>query len=95
MQCTQKEVMCKEQSMNETPAVSLADIDPGQEVTLVSLEGGQGFRHRLTEMGLTPGVRFKLLSKGQPGPFIILVKETRLVLGRGMTDAVMVRPVEK
>jgi ferrous iron transport protein A len=87
--------MMNEQSMDESPAISLADVEPGRDVTLVSLEGGQGFRHRMTEMGLTPGVQFKLLSKGQPGPYIILIKETRLVLGRGMTDAVMVRLVQE
>ncbi len=72
----------------------MADVDTGRDVVLVALEGGHAFRHRLAEMGLTPGVQFKLLSKGHPGPYIILIKETRLVLGRGMTDAVMVRPVE-
>ena len=34
-----------------------------------------------------------VLGKGRPGPFIITVKDTRLVLGQGMVHRIFVRPL--
>ena len=76
------------------PTMPLAIASPGQEVVLAAIRGGRQLQHRLAEMGLTPGARFKVLNKGQPGPFIILVKDTRLVLGLGMVHAITVRPLD-
>lgn len=72
----------------------LAIVGIGEEVELAAV-GGRRLQHRLAEMGLMPGARFKIINKGQPGPFIILVKDTRLVLGRGMVHSVTVRAVSK
>ncbi len=73
------------------PVQRLSDIAQGQEVLLVGLDGGREFVHRLAELGLTPGVRFRVIRRGGLGPFIISIKDTRLMLGRGMTRKVMVR----
>ena len=62
----------------------------GQEVTLAEARGGRGFLLRLAEMGLTPGARFRILKKGRPGPYIVDVKGSRLVLGRGMIHRISV-----
>jgi len=64
----------------------------GEEVVLASVDGGRGLLHRLAEMGLTPGVRFRIMSKGRPGPFIISLKDSRFVLGRGMVHRILVFP---
>ena len=71
--------------------LALASI--GQEVELAAVHGGRKLQHRLAEMGLSPGTRFKIINKGRPGPFIVTVKGTRLLLGRGMAERVLVRPV--
>ncbi|MCK4601525.1 MAG: ferrous iron transport protein A [Phycisphaerae bacterium] len=71
----------------------LAMASLGQEVELVTVNGGRGLLHRLAELGLRTGVRFRILTQGQPGPFIILLKDTRLVLGQGMVHRILVRPV--
>lgn len=76
------------------PPMPLAMATIGQELVLAELRGGKKMKHRLAEMGLTPGARFRVLNCSQPGPFILLVKETRLVIGRGMIHRVMVRPVD-
>lgn len=65
----------------------------GQEVELVNVAGGRSLQHRLAEMGLTPGVRFRVISRGRPGPIIILLKGSRLMLGRGMIHRVTVAPM--
>ncbi|MFC1632175.1 ferrous iron transport protein A [Candidatus Omnitrophota bacterium] len=66
-------------------------IAPGKEVVLVSIEGGWGLRKRLNEMGLNEGMSFKLLQFHKPGPCIILVGQTRLILGYGMAHKILVR----
>jgi Fe2+ transport system protein FeoA len=71
----------------------LAMAGAGQQVELACITGGKDLLHRLAEMGLTPGTTFSILNKGQPGPFIILLKDTRLILGRGMAHSIMVYPV--
>lgn len=76
------------------PAMPLAAVGIGEEVTLAAITGRKKLQHRLAEMGLTPGVRLTVLNKGTPGPFIILVKETRLVLGLSMIHSVRVRAVD-
>ncbi|NQS99707.1 MAG: ferrous iron transport protein A [Candidatus Omnitrophica bacterium] len=69
----------------------LSLVRPGKEVILVSIEGGWGFRRRLTEMGLKEGMKFKLLHLHKPGPSIIVVADTRLVLGYGMAHKILVK----
>lgn len=63
----------------------------GQEVVLASVAGGRGLVHRLAEMGLGPGARFRVLARGRPGPFIIGLGAGRLILGRGMVHRIRVR----
>ncbi len=72
-------------------AMPLLMAAEGQEVTLAEVRGGKEFLLRLAEMGLTPGARFRILQKGRPGPFIVSVKESRLVLGRGMIHRIFVQ----
>jgi len=71
----------------------LAMASVGQKVTLAEVQGGRDLQHRLAEMGLTPGAQFAVVNKGNPGPFIISVKGSRLMLGRGTVHRVMVRAI--
>jgi Fe2+ transport system protein FeoA len=43
-------------------------------------------------MGLVPGVPVRVLQNNAPGPVIVAVKDTRLCLGRGVANKVMVSP---
>ena len=65
-------------------------VVPGKEVILVSTAGGRGLRARLTDMGLIEGTRLKVVHSYRPGPCIILVGNTRLVLGYGMVQKILV-----
>jgi len=71
----------------------LAMVSAGQKVALADVQGGRDLQHRLAEMGLTPGARFTVINKGNPGPFIISVKGSRLMLGRGTVHRVKVKAV--
>lgn len=75
----------------EENILPLTDVAPEKELTLVSIEGGHGFSRRLTDMGLKKGANFKLLHNDRPGPCIIALGNTRLVLGHGMAHKIMVK----
>ena len=67
----------------------LTSVSPGQEVTLIDIQGGRGIRARLYSMGLIPGVRLTVLG-ARGGPIMIAVNDTRLALGFGMAQKIMV-----
>jgi ferrous iron transport protein A len=69
----------------------LALAGPGRELVLDHVQAGRRLQHRLAEMGLRPGARFRVLTRGQRGPLIVSIGETRLALGHGMVPRVYVR----
>ena len=62
----------------------------GQKVRLVSIDAGCNLKNRLAAMGLVPDVEIIVAENSHPGPFVIIVKTTRLVLGRGMVNKITV-----
>lgn len=74
-------------------AIPLACLCVGQEAEIVGLEGGRCLTQRLAEMGLTPGVKIKVVrSCAFGGPIEIEVRNTNLALGRGVAARVFVKP---
>ena len=53
---------------------------------------GHRLVHRLNHMGLIPGAQVMVMRNNAPGPVIVAVRDTRLCLGRGVANKVMVRP---
>jgi ferrous iron transport protein A len=76
--------------MDITIAKALSEIEEGAKVTIVAIQGGRGIRSRLTTMGLMPGVKISVLRNGGSGPFVISIKNSRMALGRGVADKIMV-----
>ena len=70
--------------------MSLSMIGTGQRVTFVRVDAGRGLRARLAAMGLVPGVELEVIRNTFSGPFIIAVKGTRVMLGRGMAHRIIV-----
>jgi len=68
----------------------LAMINPSEEVTVAEIRGGRGLVQRLADMGLTPGTRLKVINSQMPGPILIDLRGSRLVLGHGVALKVMV-----
>jgi len=71
----------------------LAMVSPGEVVQVVGVRAGWGFRRRLADMGLTPGVTIGVLNSQVPGPIIIDLRGSRLVLGYGMAQKILVRRI--
>ncbi|MDI6775490.1 MAG: FeoA family protein [Verrucomicrobiota bacterium] len=70
----------------------LAIAGSGETLELVDVHGGLGLRRRLAEMGLGPGSRFTVETCGRPGPFVIRVKDSRLILGQSTVSRIFARP---
>lgn len=68
----------------------LAMINPSEEVTVAEIRGGRGLVQRLTDMGLTPGTTLKVINSQMPGPILIDLRGSRLVLGHSVALKVMV-----
>lgn len=64
----------------------------GKAVRLVSIDAGKKLTHRLTELGLTPGVEL-LLVHDSGGPLLLSVRDSRVAVGRGMANKLMVADV--
>ncbi|MBI5592330.1 MAG: FeoA domain-containing protein [Deltaproteobacteria bacterium] len=68
----------------------LVIVQAGRRVRLVSVEAGHGLQGRLAAMGLVPGVEIEVLGNSLHGPFLIAVKGSRIMLGRGMAQKIVV-----
>lgn len=64
----------------------------GKYAEVNNIEGGELMGKKLMEMGVNKGAVIEMM-RNDAGPLIIKVGETRLVLGRGMAQKVMVREV--
>ena len=68
----------------------LVMAERGRTVLIKSLRGGHGFRRKLVDMGLVPGMEIKVISNTNGGPMVVGVFDTRIILGRGMAHRIMV-----
>jgi ferrous iron transport protein A len=68
----------------------LAIVQSGRQVRVVAIEAGHRLQGRLANMGLVPGMEIRVLSNSMRGPFLIEVKGSRIMLGRGMAQKIIV-----
>ena len=45
----------------------LSQVNVGDEVVLMDIIGGRGIKSKLFNMGLTPGLRLKIITKNSSG----------------------------
>ncbi|MFO7655247.1 MAG: FeoA family protein [Candidatus Krumholzibacteriia bacterium] len=62
----------------------LSMVRQGTRARLREVRAGRGLRGRLAAMGLVPGCEIEVLRNSGRGPFIVAVRDARIVLGRGM-----------
>lgn len=76
--------------MSETDKiVPLSSVKNGKSVKIKGFtRDGKGFRSQLAGMGLLAGKKIKIISSN--GPMLVSLGESRIVVGRGMTDKILV-----
>ena len=75
--------------MNEQ-RISLSALAPGEVGVVRQLAGGRGFISRLATLGFTLGIEVNMVQNFGHGPLIVLVRDTRVALGRGEAMKVLV-----
>jgi Fe2+ transport system protein FeoA len=73
--------------------MTLANALIGETVRLITIEGGTQIRRRLADMGLSTGMEVKVITGIEHGPIILAVKDSRLAIGRGMAEKIIVEKV--
>ena len=76
--------------MTDKQLKPLSNVRAGETVKLVRVDAGRGLNNRLASMGLVSNVEITVVSGGHPGPFVINVKGSKIMLGRGMANKIMV-----
>lgn len=76
--------------MKNKKLIPLSIVKAGEKVRLVSIDAGRGLKSRLTAMGLVPNVEITVVNNSHPGPFVISVKDSKMILGRGMAHKIVV-----
>jgi len=81
----------EESGRREHVPVSINQLKEGARGRISFIRGGRKVLQRLSDMGLTPGTEVTVV-KSAPfhGPLEILVRGSRLALGRGMTEMIFV-----
>jgi DtxR family Mn-dependent transcriptional regulator len=81
----------EESGRRERIPFAISQLKDGEHGRVVFIRGGHKVLQRLCDMGLTPGTEVKVV-KSAPfhGPLEILVRGSRLALGRGMTEIIFV-----
>ena len=67
----------------------LSSIPAGQTVQMARIDAGRRLKHRLTELGLTPGVKVTIV-QNNGGPILIIVRGSRIAIGREMANKIQV-----
>lgn len=72
---------------------SLSAVRTGETVEIREMQGGQSFLSRLATLGFTPGAHLQVVQNYGHGPIIVRVRDTRVALGRGEANKILVRPL--
>jgi len=72
----------------ETP---LSGVSAGRTAIVARFREGGALASRLAAMGLLPGVELRVCRNSGSGPVMLALKESRIMLGRGMAEQMWVR----
>lgn len=69
----------------------LDQIDTGKTVKIDRIEAGADLKNRLAAMGLFSDQSIRVMRNDRRGQVIVAVKDSRVVLGRGMSHKIFVK----
>ncbi|MEN8126891.1 MAG: FeoA family protein [Planctomycetota bacterium] len=76
--------------MEKTDIKPLDKIPAGAVAKIVTIEAGRGLKNRLAAMGLLVNVEIRVIRNDGAGQIIVNVKNSKVILGRGMSHKVFV-----
>lgn len=81
--------LCEKCRSNRRPGMPLALASPGERLRVEELAGGPEAKRQLGELGLNLGTEVEVIS-ANGGPMVLAVKGSRLAVGRGVAQKVLV-----
>lgn len=82
--------LCSTCMATREPTLPLHLAANGERVRIIRIDGGREVQRRLNDMGLYEGSCMEIISNNPSGPFVVIVQDTRLALGSGVTQKIMV-----
>lgn len=76
--------------MGTENGVSLGAVRSGELVQIEKMKGGHQFLSQLASLGFTPGVELQVVQNYGRGPIIVSLRGTRVALGRGEAEKILV-----
>jgi len=71
--------------------ITLAELKAGQSARVIyTKEYGRGLMQHLADMGLNEGSVIEVITSGNPGPFLVAVRDTTLAIGQGIARKILV-----
>jgi Fe2+ transport system protein FeoA len=70
---------------------NLCDIKDGETAAVILIYGGRMAQQRLLELGILPGERVTMFHNSGAGPLTIRVKGSKLSIGHGLAQKIIVR----
>lgn len=70
--------------------IPLSFVKEGSRVKVAQIVAGQGLKRRLYVLGLVPDAELEVVMNSLKGPFIITIKGSRIVIGHGIAQKIMV-----
>lgn len=80
-----------EEDAGMAEGIPLTSLATGQSGVVMELSGGPGFMARCLALGFTPGASVMMVQNFGRGPIIVSVRDTRVALGRGVAQRILVR----
>lgn len=68
----------------------LLDLKTGESAFIQALKAGKGINSRLSSLGFTPGVAIQMSHNYGHGPVVVIVRDTRIALGRGEAKSILI-----
>jgi ferrous iron transport protein A len=85
-----QEDLVQDSTKNRRDIASLEQCPAGSRGYVRELQCGQRLAGRLASLGLTLGAKIEVLQNPGRGPLLVLVRGTRLALGRGQAAKILV-----
>lgn len=73
--------------------IPLAFLPEGSLGVVYDVSGGRGLQRRLADLGVLPNAEVRVVKSAGGGPILIVVKGSRIALGRGVSMRILVRRV--
>ena len=81
--------ICKKCPLKNSSYTTLSQARPGVRLVIMEMRAGRAAHLKLTSLGLCPGDSIEIINNNY-GKLVVAHNNTRIALGRGIADKIMV-----